>query len=162
MARRDFVGGKGKSTRWDECSIWFPHFDPGAQRWETARNCDLLSDILTFPRRKIGNNVNFEAGKRRDRNGCLVKVTDFLHSDHICIDPAYVSMDRRDLRPFRCDRGIGVSAGKPLNIPKRHSHGLRGSDGWTGGLRTGISTDRKKSDEDDPSQFRHEPDDSAD
>jgi len=71
-------------------------------------------------------------------------------------------MDRRDLRPFRRHGRVWVSPGKPLNIPKRHSHALRGSDGWTGSLRTGISADRKKSDEDDPSQFRHEPDDSAD
>src|SRR5438477_12906448 len=67
MTRRDFVGGKGKSARRDERAIWFPHFDPGTQRWETAGNCNLLSDVLTFPRRKVGNNINFEPGKRRDR-----------------------------------------------------------------------------------------------
>src|SRR5205823_7493451 len=110
MARRDFVGSKGKSTRWDECSIWFPHFDPSAQRRETARNCDLLSDILTFPRWKIGNNINFEAGEARDRNGSVVKVMDLFYSDHICIDPTYVSIDGYDLRPFRRYRGVGMSS----------------------------------------------------
>jgi hypothetical protein len=161
VARRDFVGGKGKSTRGHECSIWVPHFEPGAQRRDTTGNCDLLSDILTFSRRKIRNNVNLEAGEGRDGNGCIVKITHLFHSDHVCIDPANVSMNRRDLRPFRRHRGIGVSAGKPLNIPKRHSHGLRGSGRWSGGLRTRISADRKKGDENDPSRFRHEPDDSA-
>src|SRR5207248_7396197 len=159
---RDFVGGKGKPTWGDERSIWFPHFDPGAQRRKTAGNCDLLPDILTFSRRKIRNNVNLEAGEGRDGNGCIVKIADLFHSDHVCIDPANVSMNRRDLRPFRRHRGIGVSAGKPLNIPKRHSHDLRGSSRWSGGLRTRISADRDKSDENDPSQFPHASDDSAD
>src|SRR5438445_12984584 len=62
MARRDFVGGKGKSTRGHECSIWVPHVEPGAQRRDTTGNCDLLPDVLTFSRRKIRNNVNLEAG----------------------------------------------------------------------------------------------------
>jgi hypothetical protein len=46
MAWRDFVGGKGKSSWWNECTIRFPHFDPGTERREPARNCDLLTDIL--------------------------------------------------------------------------------------------------------------------
>jgi hypothetical protein len=61
MARRDFVGSKGKPTGRDERSMWLPHFKPGAQRRDTTGNCDLLSDILTFSRRKIRNNVNLEA-----------------------------------------------------------------------------------------------------
>ena len=155
MMRRNFVGGKGKSTRWDERPIWFPHFEPGTQWREAAGNCDLLSDVLTFPRRKIGNDVNFESGKWRDGNGRIVKITDLFHSDHVCVDPAHVSMDRRDLRAFRCHRGVGVAAGKPLNIPKRHSHSLRGSGGRSGRLSREISANRKKSDQSNPSKCRH-------
>ena len=86
LLRRDLVGGEGEPARRSDRAAGFPIFRPRAHRLQAAGDRDLLRFRLSFARREVRADIDFESGERLDGERGAFQIAHFLQADDVGVE----------------------------------------------------------------------------